>query len=152
MTVFSQEPSRSDSDRAPEPGTGARRLEAVPGPTTTVEEELESLRAAERRYRTLVEGLPLATYVVDLDLRYVYTSPQLAEFASGATLADEEAWLHLVHSDDRHRVDEERRSWRASGAQQPLSTEYRVLAAGAEVAWVAELAVAVRNEAGEIQR
>jgi PAS domain S-box-containing protein len=154
MTVFPQEPSRSDESGPPEAGTGAPGLKAVPTYETSVQTELEELRAAERRYRTLVEGLPLATWVVDLERRYVYTSPQLAELvglAPGATIEDEDAWRLLVHRDDRERVDEERRDWRGSGAFQPLSTEYRVLTGGDEVAWVAELAVAVRNENGEIQ-
>jgi two-component system cell cycle sensor histidine kinase/response regulator CckA len=131
-------------------------LGAVPAQAERAEPlaELEDLRAAELRYRTLVEGLPLATYVVDLDLRFAYASPQLRALAGlepGAEVEDEDGWSGLVHPEDRERFAQERRDWRSDGAQQPLSSEYRLLRSDRGTVWVSETAVAVRDASGAVQ-
>ena len=69
----------------------------------------ERFAAAERRYRTLVEQLPLCMYIRSLDLTQpnIYVSPQV-EAMLGYPVSD---WMNdpslverIVHPDDRERV------------------------------------------------
>lgn len=97
------------------------------------------LAAAERRFRELVEDLPLVFFIKGLgpgaDLRYV--SPQ-AEALLGCPL---ERWLEdaesLVHPEDRVRLD---------GSFD--SAEYRLLAADGREVWVVDQRVTLTNEDG----
>src|SRR5439155_17948526 len=78
----------------------------------------ERLRAAEQRYRTLVETLPAATYVDDVDGTPLYASPQIATIY-GCTLdqwmSDTKFWLERVHPDDLEQVDAWYEKHRLSG-------------------------------------
>ena len=64
------------------------------------------LRAAEARYRTLVERLPAVTYVAELgaDGRWHYVSPQIETilgFSPAQWLSNPMNWMNHIHSDDR---------------------------------------------------
>src|SRR5580658_3734851 len=64
------------------------------------------LRAAEDRYRTLVERLPAITYVAELgaDGPWHYVSPQIESilgFSAAEWLSDAWNWLNHIHSEDR---------------------------------------------------
>ncbi len=63
------------------------------------------LRAAEDRYRTLVERLPAITYVAELgaDGPWHYVSPQIESilgFSAAEWLSDPWNWLNHIHSED----------------------------------------------------
>jgi diguanylate cyclase (GGDEF)-like protein/PAS domain S-box-containing protein len=110
------------------------------------------LRAAEFRYRTLVEQLPLITYVDpgdDPSQKAMYISPQV-EAVFGWT-ADE--WLtipHLfqrsIHEADRARVVAEKES--AYAHDEPLRHEYRMRARDGRVLWVEDVSVRVEPPDG----
>ena len=129
----------------------------VPGPklfavslrdVTRRREHEERLREAEAKYRTLVEQIPLATYInaLDLPIRTRYMSPQI-EAMLGYPVA---AWLEpdffptIVHPDDRERVLAEVRRTHTAG--DTFHAEYRLLRPDGRVVWVLDETVAVRDE------
>jgi PAS domain S-box-containing protein len=118
---------------------------------TARHEAEEALRAAERKYRSLVEQLPLVTYIdaLDAESSNIYTSPQI-ETLLGYTTADwvddPELFLKTLHTEDRERVLAEHAWTHATG--EPLKTEYRLIASDGRVVWLQDEAVVVRDEEG----
>jgi diguanylate cyclase (GGDEF)-like protein/PAS domain S-box-containing protein len=107
------------------------------------------LRAAEARYRTLVEQLPLAIYVNDLDEAGtpLYRSPA-TETITGRS---PEEWTgspallaEAVHPDDRDRVLAELAAAAADGAA--LSTEYRIVRPDGSIVWVLDESAVVHDD------
>jgi len=109
------------------------------------------LSEAEVRYRTLVEQLPLVTYVEDVTDPNLatYVSPQI-EKLTGYTpeewLADPELWYRLLHPEDRVRATAE--DARATVTGDPLSIEYRFITRDGRVVWVRDESVLLRDEQG----
>lgn len=131
----------------------------VPGPllfavslrdVTKRRERDERLREAEAKYRTLVEQLPIATYINDtgMPLRTRYVSPQI-ETMLGFPVSD---WLHgaqdffvsRIHPGDVASVLAEVERTHESG--EDFRLEYRLLAADGSVVWVRDQTVVVRDE------
>ncbi len=86
---------------------------------------------AEVRYRTLVEQLPLITYIWEVDAApgddtAYYTSPQI-EAILGYTTSDynddPEGWREMIHPEDRDRVNAAAARSEATG--EPFVEEYR---------------------------
>ncbi len=106
------------------------------------------LRAAENRYRTLVEQLPLAIYVNDLDDAgtALYRSPA-TETITGRSAeewaADPGLLAKIVHSDDRERVLAELAAATAAGSH--LSTEYRIERPDGSIVWVLDESAVVQD-------
>jgi diguanylate cyclase (GGDEF)-like protein/PAS domain S-box-containing protein len=108
----------------------------------------QRLRDAEFRYRTLVEQLPLISYVdaSDSDVsKPLYLSPQI-EKVLGYT---PEEWLttpglyqRSLHQDDRERVLRQKQIAYERG--EPLRNEYRMVAADGRVIWVEDQSVPVQ--------
>jgi PAS domain S-box-containing protein len=98
--------------------------------------------AAELRYRTLVERVPIVAYTWDATIHpgagsAGYVGPQI-ETLLGVTAAewldDPQAWASAVHPDDVERVLD---SWSAATAEDaPFSTEYRLRRADGAWRWV----------------
>jgi PAS domain S-box-containing protein len=115
-------------------------------------EETAARKDAEARYRTLVEQLPLITYVDPPHKTREtasFISPQ-AETMLGYSLEEWAAepdffWRHL-HPADRERVMEAQRAARESG--EPLSIEYRFVAKDGRTVWLQDSYTIVRDEAG----
>ena len=110
-----------------------------------------ALREAELRYRTLVENLPLATYIrpVDVTKPNVYVSPQVEPmlgYPASAWLQDGELLTKVIHPDDLSWVTAECIRVRETG--EPLHAEYRVLKADGSTAWVLDHTLLVRDETG----
>ena len=111
------------------------------------------LREAEERYRTLVEHIPVVTYidrVTDGPDEPLYTSHQI-ERMLGYTpeeWIEDRLWPKRIHPEDRERIlaaDERFERER----QERFGEEYRLLAKDGSVVWVRQEAVLVRDEAGE---
>ncbi len=111
----------------------------------------EALQEIETRYRTLVEQLPVVTFIEPLDERDTprYLSPQI-EPLLGHSLEDfrenPELWAQSIHPDDRPiwRAEIERTD--ASGDE--FNVEYRVIAADGRTVWVETTATLVTHEDG----
>jgi two-component system cell cycle sensor histidine kinase/response regulator CckA len=110
----------------------------------------DRLREAEAKYRTLVEQIPLVTYVNTLTdtIRTLYISPQVEDllgYPRDEWLTDD-FYPSLLHPDDRERVLAEVARTHASGT--PFHEEYRLIAADGREVWVLDETRAVENEAG----
>jgi PAS domain S-box-containing protein len=129
----------------------------VPGPmlfavsirdVTKRRDREERLREAEAKYRTLVEQIPLATYIntIGMPLTTKYMSPRI-ESMLGFPVSD---WLepgfftNCLHPDDQERVVAEVERTHATG--EGFRMEYRLIAADGHVVWVHDETVAVRDE------
>src|SRR4029453_3761739 len=110
----------------------------------------EGLRAAEAKYRTLVEQLPLVTYALDRTSgAVIYVSPQiegLLGYPAAAWLDENEDWYSLLHPDDR---DDGLAAAEAAHARgEAFSGEYRLVANDGRVVWVRDEATVVQDEQG----
>ena len=107
---------------------------------TERKEAEQQLAEAERRYRTLVEQLPLATYVRPLDMSRpnIYVSPQvgvdarLSRARSGRPTRA--CSRRIVHPDDRDRVLTMAAELRETGT--PVRDEYRYVKPDGRTVWV----------------
>jgi PAS domain S-box-containing protein len=84
-------------------------VSAVPVAFGQSGDDLRSTDEVVRRYRTLVEELPLVLYVDDLDavISNIFTSPQLEELLGYSVeewVTDAELFARILHPDDRDRV------------------------------------------------
>ncbi len=109
--------------------------------------------AAELHYRTLVEEMPVVTYVVDAlhDKRTVSRSiapgiERLLGYTREEWLEDAESWRKRLHPDDRDAVLAE--ADRTDQTGEPFRMEYRVIAKDARIVWVHDEAVIVERGRG----
>jgi PAS domain S-box-containing protein len=133
-------------------------LFAVP---VTVEDELSghvviyydisALKQAEKRYRDLIEQLPLVTYIDEPAVApSIYISPQiegLLGYSAEEWLADPDLFVNLLHPDDRERVLVDHDRVFAAG-ESSWSFEYRLIARDGRTVWLRDDAVVVRDEEG----
>ncbi|HEX6678743.1 MAG TPA: EAL domain-containing protein [Actinomycetes bacterium] len=126
------------------------RVVAAVWDVTEHREASERLLRAERRYRTLVEQLPLASYVEHLDQESAtYISPQIADlvgYTAEEWVADSNFFATVLHPDDRERVLAGFTSMHESGAA--FECEYRLVARDGRIVWIHDAAVVVRDEQG----
>ena len=111
----------------------------------------EALREAEAKYRSLVEELPLATYIDALDATSsnIYTSPateELLGYSREEWRSDPGLFPRILHPEDRERVLAEHSRTHETG--EPLSTEYRAVANDGRIVWIRDEAVVVRDAQG----
>ncbi len=116
----------------------------------------ERLDRAQERFRVLVEQMPAIVYTESLvpgttrAARLDYVSPA-AEAISGYTAQtwteDADFWEEVVHPDDAVRVREAMEQVNETG--EPLSIEYRIIAADGRTVWIHEEAILVRDDDGE---
>ena len=112
----------------------------------------DALRAAEQRFRTLVEQLPAITYVAALDAESstIYTSPQIETmlgFSQAEWMADHNLWHKQLHPDDYTRVMADMVQSQATNA--PVPSEYRMLTRSGQLRWFRDQAVIVHDLAGQ---
>ena len=113
-----------------------------------------ALRAAEEKYRSLVEKVPVIVYVVTFgqENRTTYINPQVETqlgFTPAEWLADPTLWAKQIHPDDYARVMTEVQL--ADAAEQPLDSEYRLLNKAGQPRWFRNQTALVRDEAGRPQ-
>ncbi|MEX2421225.1 MAG: PAS domain-containing protein, partial [Actinomycetota bacterium] len=107
---------------------------------------------AEARYRTLVERLPLVSYIdeANAEATSIYISPQVEAFLGYPVedwLADPEMFSKLLHPDDRDRVLAEHTRVFAEGESE-WSFEYRLIAKDGRIVWCRDDATIVRDGKG----
>ncbi len=112
----------------------------------------DRLRHAEAKYRTLVEQLPLVTYIDALTATAsgIYASPQIESllgYTSDEWIDDPEIFAKLLHPDDRERVLALVDHCNNTGA--PFRAEYRLVRADGAVVWVQDESLVVRDDQGE---
>jgi PAS domain S-box-containing protein len=111
----------------------------------------EAVRAAETKYRTLIEQIPAITYVdaVEGPVTTLYISPQ-TEAILGYTPQD---WFDDPHLLSKRIHPEDHDRWRAEVGRcektgGPFRLEYRILGRDGRVVWVHDESVLLRDEAG----
>jgi len=126
------------------PSTAARRREGE----GSVEERL---RAAELRFRTLVEQIPAVTFMAVLGegQNEVYVSPHIEAmlgFTQEEWLADPFSWYWQLHEEDRDLWNDEfARGCRTGG---PFRAECRLYARDGRIVWVHGEARLVKDDLG----
>jgi PAS domain S-box-containing protein len=96
------------------------------------------LRAAETRYRTLVERLPAITYVAEVGVkgRWQFVSPQIASilgFSPEEWMADPGMWMSRIHEEDREIAIAAENRIQELG--QLYKAEYRMRARDGRILW-----------------
>jgi PAS domain S-box-containing protein len=111
----------------------------------------ERLRAAEERYRVLVEHIPAVVYVErqDGDPDHFYISPQVERvfgYSAEEWRLTDGFWIDRVHPDDRPMVQAD--DVRSNQEMRTFSLDYRFKAADGTWRWVHEEAVALQEPDG----
>ena len=111
----------------------------------------EAVADAERRYRTLVERLPVVTYRAELGPsgRWTYVSPQIEDmtgFSPDQWMDDPELWFERLHHDDREDVARAEAQCDQVGGR--LDIEYRLLDRSGGVVWVRDEATSIPGTDG----
>ncbi len=128
---------------------GERVYQGVLFDVTARREAEIALESSESRLRALVEQMPAAAYVHDMDGRSQFIGPQvepLLGYPRSRWAEDPHFWRMFVHPDDRDQVLPEYARRMAAG--QPYEQEYRVLRADGEVRWIHDTAVVLRDADG----
>jgi PAS domain S-box-containing protein/putative nucleotidyltransferase with HDIG domain len=97
----------------------------------------EALIAAEARYRTLVEQIPLVVYIAGADHKTLYVSPQIEAFTGYSPdewMANKNLWVDRLHPEDKLRVLGE--NARALSGPGKYLAEYRLIAKDGTVRWI----------------
>lgn len=106
---------------------------------------LAEKKAAEAKYRALVEQIPAITYITSLDEEdgTLYISPQIRNlgFSQEEWLADPGIHLRQIHLDDRARVMDLFTRSRTLGS--PFRCEYRLRARNGSILWIRDEAIVV---------
>ncbi len=144
------------SDRRSFPAEVALTRVDVPGPmlfavsirdVTKRREREERLREAEAKYRTLVEQIPLATYIntVGMPVCTQYMSPRIESMLGypAANWLEAGFFMKRLHPEDQDRVLAEVERTHATG--EAFRMEYRLTAADGRTVWVHDETVAVRD-------
>jgi len=106
---------------------------------TAQKEAWDQVRAAEERFRAIVEHIPAAVYL-DLpngSMQSVYVSPQV-ETVMGVKVEryidEPDLWLQMMDDEDRRRC--ERRYLEAVEAEESWKDEYRIRKPDGKLAWI----------------
>lgn len=104
---------------------------------------------SESRYQTLLENIPIITYINDVspESRTTYVSPQVGEFlgySQNDFQVDPLLWVNIIHPDDRDRVLSE--NARTSETLDKFSVEYRLITKNGNVIWTRDEAIVVLDE------
>ncbi|MGA8557114.1 MAG: GAF domain-containing protein [Candidatus Acidiferrales bacterium] len=112
----------------------------------------EELRAAETKFRTLVEQLPAITYVAEFGAAglWCYVSPQIESllgFSPTEWVANPKAWIESLHPDDRGRVLAEEACSQETG--EPFRSQYRMVKRDGRIVWCRDEATVMTEQSGE---
>jgi PAS domain S-box-containing protein len=109
------------------------------------------LGRAEARYRALLDGLPLVTWLTDPGDRNssLYVSPSIGEltgYSPSEWMEQPDLFAKLLHPEDRERV---LAGLETVGKGAPVRMDYRLLARDGRAVWVRDETITVRDPAGE---
>jgi diguanylate cyclase (GGDEF)-like protein/PAS domain S-box-containing protein len=127
-------------------------VSAVPVAFRESDDDRQPADEAARRYRTLIEQLPLVVYVDALDdvSSNIFTSRQiepLLGYGVDEWAADSDLFKRLLHPDDSDRVLAAHAHTHAT--HEPLSLEYRLIARDGRVVHLRDEGVVVVDEHGQ---
>ncbi len=132
-----------------------RYLEFLPATIERVLREqrmIDEKRQLEAKFRTLVEQVPVITYVAESgsanQLSYISPQIRVLSFSAVEWLSDPTLHEQHIHPDDRAQVMQTTRVSRLNGIA--LCLEYRLLARDGAVLWVRDEAQAIRDQTGKL--
>jgi two-component system cell cycle sensor histidine kinase/response regulator CckA len=107
------------------------------------------LRAAETRYRTLVERLPAVTYIAELGAGgpWHYVSPQIESmlgFPPAEWLSDPMNWMNHIHPDDREIALAAEKLFQET--HELFQAEYRMFARDGRLVWFRDEGVLLQTD------
>jgi PAS domain S-box-containing protein len=110
------------------------------------------LRAAEARYRTLVERLPAITYIAELGAGgpWHYVSPQIETmlgFSPAEWLSDPMNWMNHIHPDDREIALAAEKLFQET--HELFQAEYRMCARDGRLLWFRDEGVLLHETDGQ---
>ena len=110
------------------------------------------LRAAEARYRTLVERLPAITYIAELGASgpWHYVSPQIETmlgYSPGEWLSDPMNWMNHIHPEDREIALAAEKLFQET--HELFHAEYRMCARDGRLLWFRDEGVLLQQTDGE---
>jgi diguanylate cyclase (GGDEF)-like protein/PAS domain S-box-containing protein len=116
------------------------------------DDDRPSSEEVARRYRTLIEHLPLVVYVDALDAvsSNIFTSPQiepLLGYSVDEWKAETDLFERLLHPEDRERVLAAHQHTHET--HEALSIEYRLIARDGHVIWLRDEGVIVLDDHGQ---
>jgi diguanylate cyclase (GGDEF)-like protein/PAS domain S-box-containing protein len=131
--------------------TDSSSVSAVPAAFREYDDDPSSTDVV-RRYRTLIEQLPLVVYVDALDAisSNIFTSRQiepLLGYSVEEWAREADLFTRLLHEDDRDRVLAAHAHTQET--HEPLSLEYRLIARDGRVVWLRDEGVVVLDEHGQ---
>jgi PAS domain S-box-containing protein len=114
-------------------------------------EQQAEIERAEARYRALLDGLPLVTWLTDPGDRSssLYVSPSIGDltgYSPAEWMEEPGLFAKLLHPEDRARVLAELED---VANEAPVRMDYRLLARDGRAVWVRDETVTVRDPAGE---
>jgi len=144
------QPLDDDDDDDDGGGDGERSVVSVRDARELIagREASVALIETEARYRSLVEQIPAVVYADDGEVTS-YVNPQIEEILGvtpEAYQADPDMWLHMVHPDDRDRVQAQSSAFIAGGGAD--LDDYRMVRPDGRVVWVRDRAYAHRDGEG----
>jgi diguanylate cyclase (GGDEF)-like protein/PAS domain S-box-containing protein len=124
-------------------------VSAVPVAFRERDDDDLSADEVDRRYRTLIEQLPLVVYVDELDSisSNIFTSRQIEPILGYSVeewSTNSELFTRLLHPDDRERVLAAH--VHTHQTHEPLSLEYRLIARDGRVVWLRDEGVIVFDD------
>jgi diguanylate cyclase (GGDEF)-like protein/PAS domain S-box-containing protein len=127
-------------------------VSAAPLPFRARDDDELSPAEVERRYRTLIEQLPLVVYLDEVDSisSNIFTSRQIEPILGYSVedwASDPELFTRLLHPDDRERVLAAH--MHTHDTHEPLSLEYRLIARDGRVVHLRDEGVIVVDEHGK---
>ncbi len=122
----------------------------------SLEQRTIQLYQAEIKYRSLVENIPMVTYVTRLRRLdgAIYISPQiqpLLGFSQEEWVADSSLWPSRIHPEDKERVLNDFSLHQPTAAKRKFHSEYRLLSKTGEIFWFRDEAVMIEDSLGKPQ-
>jgi PAS domain S-box-containing protein len=122
--------------------------------TDVIQNALLRAQASEARYQSLLENIPVISYINDLSVesRTTYVSPQIEQllgYSQNEFLNDPSLWVEIIFPDDRERVLAE--NLRTTQTHEKFNMEYRLIAKNGNIVWTKDEAILVYDEKGQPQ-
>jgi PAS domain S-box-containing protein len=114
----------------------------------------EALRTSESRLNLALEGASEGLWDLDLRTGEAYLSPRfhaILGFETGGLPNKWDAWVSMIHADDREKVLAEMRGALAAGKAE-IRSEYRIRNSGGEYSWILAKGKAIGFSEGKAVR
>ena len=110
----------------------------------------EEMRKSEKKYRTLLEGVPDLIYSYSTIRGGIYYSPNVQSvlgYSASHLLNNPHLWRDSIHPEDSHRVVEAIRDFKYG---KPFEIEYRIKDSNGNWIWFLDRSIGRKKESGEV--